>query len=105
MWEESVIEVHHLVAAGVYESEEEALQDALRCLLRSRPDLRVQLAVHRYQHEGLSLSKAASIAGVSWAQMRQVLVERGVQPHLGPESLEEAQEEVRALKDAFRDDR
>ena len=64
-------------------------------------DLRIQLAVHRYQTEEISLAKAASLAGVSWAQMKDILVERGIQPRLGPETIEEAEEEVRTLRDYF----
>jgi hypothetical protein len=33
--------------------------------------------------------------------MRDILLERGVQPRLGPESLEEAAQEVQALRDHF----
>ena len=63
--------------------------------------MRIQLAVHRYQTEEISLAKAASLAGVSWAQMKDILVERGIQPRLGPETIEEAEEEVRTLRDYF----
>jgi len=77
------------------------IQDALRHLLRARPDLRVQLAIHRYQTETLSLAEAASLAGVSWAQMRDILVENGIQPRLGPETLDEAQAEVAVLREYF----
>ena len=90
--------VRDLVEARIYGSEEEALRDAFRHLLRARPEVRIQLAVHRYEHDGLSLAKAASQAGISWAQMRDVLVEKGIQPGLGPDSLEEAEEEAQALR-------
>lgn len=63
--------------------------------------MRIQLAVHRYQTEEISLAKAASLAGVSWAQMKDILIERGIQPRLGPGTMEEAEEEVRALRDYF----
>ena len=63
--------------------------------------MRIQLAVHRYQTEEISLARAASLAGVSWAQMKDILVERGIQPRLGPETMEEAEEEVRTLRDYF----
>jgi len=62
-----MLKVQDFVKARLYESEDEVVRDALRHLLRARPDLRIQLAVHRYQTEGLSLAKAASLAGVSWA--------------------------------------
>jgi hypothetical protein len=38
------------------------------------------------------------LAGVSWAQMKQVLLERGLQPRLGPETQEEAGQEVATLR-------
>lgn len=88
-----------LVEARIYGSEEKSLRrDAFRHPLRSRPEVRIQLAVHRYENEGLSLAKAANQAGVSWAQMRDILLERGIQPRLGPESVEEAQEEISTLR-------
>ncbi len=96
-----MVDTRTFVDARLYESEEAVIQDALRHLLRARPELRVSLAVYRYQTEDISLAKAASLAGVSWAQMRDILLERGVQPRLGPESVEEAVQEVQALRDYF----
>jgi len=96
-----MLKVRDFVAARLYDDEEAVIQDALRHLLRARADLRTRLAVHRYQTEEISLAKAASLAGVSWAQMKDILVERGIQPRLGPETIKEAQEEVEALRDYF----
>lgn len=86
------------VEARLYESEDEVIRDALRHLLRARPEARVELAIHRYRTEDLSLAKAADLAGVSWAQMRQILLEKGISPKLGPETAEEAEQEVEALR-------
>ena len=89
------------VEACLYNSEEDVIQDALRYLLRARPELRIQLAIHRYQTEKLSLAKAASLAGVSWTQMKDILLERGMQPRLGPETPEAAEEEAQSLREYF----
>jgi predicted HTH domain antitoxin len=96
-----VLKVQDFVEARLYVNEEEVIQDALRHLLRGRPDLRVQLAVHQYQTREISLAKAASLAGVSWAQMRDILLERGIQPKLGPETIKEAEQEIQALRNHF----
>ncbi len=96
-----MLKAEDFVKARLYDSEDEVIQDALRHLLRARPDLRIQLAVHRYQTERLSLAKAATLAGVSWAQMKEILLERGIQPRLGPETLEEAEQEAQALREYF----
>lgn len=86
-----------LVDAKLYASNDEVVEDALRHLLRARPDLRINLAIHRYLQEPLSLAQAAALAGVSWSQMREIMVERGVPLRLGPESLDDARAEVEAL--------
>jgi predicted HTH domain antitoxin len=93
-----MLQVADFVKAKLYEDEEAVVQDALRHLLRSRPDLRIQLAIHHYQEEELSLAKAAELAGVSWAQMRDILLEQGIEPALGPDTIEEAQAEVDELR-------
>ncbi len=90
-----------LVAAHLYGNEDEVVRDALRHLLRARPELRIGLALHRYQQGQLSLAKAAALSGVSWPQMREILLERGITPALGAETEEEAAEEVRALRAAL----
>ncbi len=90
-----------LVDAQLYATEQEVIEDALRSLLRLRPQLRIQVALHRYQKEELSLAKAASLAGVSWAQMRDILLDHGIQPRLGPQTEAEALEEVQVLREYF----
>ncbi len=96
-----MLKVEDLVAPRLYSNPEAVIQDALRHLLRARPDLRIQLALHRYETEELSLAKAAALAGVSWAQMKEILVENDIQPRLGPETLAEAEAEVTVLRDYF----
>jgi len=96
-----MLQVRDFVEARLYRDDQAVVQDALRYLLRARPDLRVQLAIHRYQTEEISLAKAASLARVSWAQMKEILVAQGIQPRLGPETLEAARQEVQALREHF----
>ncbi len=96
-----MLKAQDFVEAKLYDTEEDVIQDALRHLLRGRPDLRIQLAIFRYQTEQISLAKAANVAGVSWAQMKEILLERSIQPRLGSETIEEAQAEVQALRDHF----
>lgn len=97
-----MLQVQDFVNARLYKSEEDVIQDALRHLLRNRADLRIELAVHRYQSENISLAKAASLAGVSWAQMKDILLEKGLQPRLGPETLADAHQEIETLRDYFK---
>jgi len=92
------------VSAGLYEDENAVVQDAVRALLSERPQLRLEVAIHRYRGEEISLAKAAVLAGVSWERMREILLSRGVQPRLGPETDEEAYEEIRAMERILHED-
>jgi len=93
-----------LVSAGLYEDESAVVQDAIRALLSERPQLRLELAIYRYRNEEISLAKAASLAGVSWERMREILLSRGVQPDLGPETEEEARAEIQAMEQIVGED-
>ena len=57
-----MLKAQYFVDATLYQNEEAVIQDALRHLLRARPELRIRMAVFRYQHEGISLAKAVSTA-------------------------------------------
>jgi len=97
-----LVSVRDLVEVDLYPDEESVIRDALRSLLRTRPEMRLELAVRRYEaEEDLSLARAAEIAGVSYDQMKELLAERGVALRLGPRSVEEAQDEVDELKSWF----
>jgi len=92
------IEAAALVQAGVYPDEHAAIQDALQVLWQERPAVRIEVAVHRYRTEGLSVARAAALAGVCFDRMKEILAERGVPLRLGPETLEEARAELAALQ-------
>lgn len=90
--------VGEFVDAGLTETEGAVIQDALHLLLREKPQIRIALAVHRYQTDEISVAKAASLAGVSFDAMKEILISRGIQPRLGPATIEEAREEVEAIR-------
>ena len=95
---EQVWQTKDFVSAGLYEDEKAVVRDAVRALLSEKPQLRLEVAIYRYRTEEISLAKAAALAGVSWERMREILLSRGVQPRLGPETEEEAWEEVQAME-------
>jgi predicted HTH domain antitoxin len=93
-----MMQTQDFVKAGLYSSEEAVIQDSLRYLLRARPELRLELAIYRYQMEDISLGKGANLAGISVEQMKEILHSRGVQLRLGPETQEDALEEIATLR-------
>ncbi len=93
-----MLETRDFVKARLYPDEPSVIQDALRSLLQVRPALRLEMAIYRYQTGAISLGKAANLAGISFEQMRDILTNRGVELHLGPETSEDAQAEVATLR-------
>ena len=87
-----------LVQAGLYPDEQSAVQEALRVLWQERPQVRIECAVHAYRTQDISLSKAAAFANVSFDRMKEILQRRGIQPRLGPETAEEARNELKVIE-------
>jgi predicted HTH domain antitoxin len=93
-----VVEVRELVRSGIYPNANVAVREALRVLWQERPAVRIDVAVHRYRTEEISITRAAALAGVSFDRMKEILAERGVPLRLGPETLDEARSELDELK-------
>lgn len=93
-----MLDAQTLVDARLYPDQDAVVQDALRSLLKEKPQLRIEIAIHRYQTEDISLAKAAHLAGLSFDQMKSLLVQRGVQLRLGPANEQEAQQEVATME-------
>jgi len=68
-------DVDLLVERGLYESKDELLEDAVRTLLRTRPDLRQELAVALYARGRVSLARAAELAGLDQESFKALLQE------------------------------
>ena len=92
------LSVKDLVDAKIYPNHEAVVQDALRSLFHERPQLRIELAVHSYQNQDISLAKAAHLARVSFDRMKEILVKRGIPLRLGPENVQEAGNEVQSME-------
>jgi predicted HTH domain antitoxin len=87
-----------LIERGIYKDRDALLQDALRALLRSKPELRGQLAVALYQRGDVSLTRAAEISGLDIESCKELLREVGVVrdiPPVGQEVHNEVQQLLR----------
>ena len=86
-----------LVQAGLYPDEQTVAEEALQVLWQERPQLRLDWAVYQYQSQEISLAKAAAMAGVSFDRMKAILRQRGIQPRLGPETVDEVRQELNVI--------
>jgi predicted HTH domain antitoxin len=84
-------ELTAVVQAGDYASREEAIGHALEVLLAANPPLRINTAVELYRLGKVTLTRAAEIAGLELAALKEQLAKRAV-----PILVDEPSEEVRA---------
>ena len=74
-----------LVDIGKYPNKEELMKDALRALLRAKPELKKEMAVELFRKGAVSLSRAAEIYGSNIEDFKELLKERGIKikiPHI-----------------------
>lgn len=81
--------------AGLYDSEEDLVADAIRMLLAARPDVRSATACQLYARGAVSLGRAAELAELDVVSMKRLLHERGI-ARTAPESLAETIEMARS---------
>ena len=60
-------------------------------------DLKVEIAVHLYEQQRLSIGKARELAGMSLWEFRQLLASRRIHPHYDVEDLDEDLDTLRKL--------
>ena len=73
-----------LIERGIYKDRESLIKDAMRSLLRSKPELRRRLAIELYQQGGVSLSRAAEIGGLDIESFKELLREGGIARSITP---------------------
>ena len=72
-----------IAAAGGYDDTDAVVEEAVRELLRRRPELRLSLAVEKYRNGTVSLNRAAELAGVSAEAFKTELADRGIDRDAG----------------------
>ena len=82
-------EIEQLVKARLYPDQQAVVRSAMRALFQAQPEVRQQMIVSAYTAGDVSLGKAAELMGVSHEEMKDILIESGVEVHLGPRSVEE----------------
>ncbi|OYR73522.1 hypothetical protein DJ71_19670 [Halorubrum sp. E3] len=82
-----------IAAAGGYDDTDAVVEEAVRELLRRRPELRLSLAVEKYRTGAVSLNRGAELVGVSTESFKRELTDRGID------------REARFLDESAREDR
>jgi len=72
------LELPALIKAGIFRSQAEAVEEALRVLLATRPQLRVEAAIQLFKDTAVTVGRAAEIAGMTRWEFETLLADRGV---------------------------
>ncbi len=78
-------EIEALIRAGYYSSKSEAIKDAFRTLLDTKPALKLASAIELYKAHEVSLARAAEIAGMNIEDFKHILLDRGVKRIIKPD--------------------
>ena len=89
-----------LVNIGKYPNKEEVIKDALRALIRAKPELKRDIAIELYKRKEVSLSRAAEICGLNIEDFKELLKERGIKIQVPDIPVEEVDEEVEKILEA-----
>ena len=91
-------EIEAVVDAGYYSNKSEVVRDALRMLFEAKVQLRLAAAVELYKREKVTLSRGAEIAGLSFPEFKDILIDRGVEIKTPGGSKEELEAGIERLK-------
>ncbi|MFO7966363.1 MAG: UPF0175 family protein [Archaeoglobaceae archaeon] len=71
-------EINALLRMNIYHSKEDIINDAIRALLESRPQLKVEISIDLYKNKEISLWKAAEVSGMTLEEFKEILASRGI---------------------------
>jgi predicted HTH domain antitoxin len=92
-------EINALLRMNIYRSKEDIITDALRALLESKPQLKVEIAMDLYKNEKVSLWRAADIAGMTMEEFKEILSGRGIKIEVGGSKEESKKRISRVVRD------
>jgi len=71
-------EIDALIKVGYYDNRSELIRDAVRLFFAQKAELRLVTAIELYREGRITLSRAAEIAGISFENMKSILVDEGL---------------------------
>lgn len=92
------IELAALIKAGIFRNKGEAVEEAIRLLFASRPQLKLEAAVQLFKDGEVTLGRAAEMAGLTRWGFETVLADRGIERMVPCDSAEHLERQVEALR-------
>jgi len=92
-------EMESLVRVGSYNNRDEVIRDAIRNLIISRADLRLNIAIDLFRKDQVSLGQASERAGVGIIEFKDILAKRGILREVGNLSSELLKKRTKKLRE------
>jgi predicted HTH domain antitoxin len=72
------MEIEAIVNAGIFKDRSDVLREAINTFFAVKPKMRLEAAIQLYKDNRVTLGRAAEIAGIDRWQIKDVLVDRGI---------------------------
>ena len=93
-------EINALVKGGYFNSKDSFIEEAVKYMLSSRGDLKINAAVEMYSSKDVSLGRAAELAGLSIFEFNEILKARGIKIVVDAPSREEMDRQIKQMEEA-----
>jgi len=93
-------EIKALVRGGYFNSKDSFIEEAVKYMLSSRGDLKINAAVEMYSSKDVSLGRAAELAGLSIFEFKEILKARGIKIVVDAPSREEMNGQIKQMEEA-----
>lgn len=91
------LQLNALLKAGIFRSRGEALEEALRTLFTTRPQLKIEAAIQLFREGEVTLGRAAEIAGLTRWEFDTLLADRGIDRVVACDAAETLESQVQIL--------
>lgn len=91
------LELDALIKAGIFQSKREAVEEAIRLLLATRPQLRLEAAIQLCKSGEVTLGRAAEMAGLTRWEFADILAARGIECVVACDAAEDLERQVEPL--------
>jgi predicted HTH domain antitoxin len=88
------MELDALIKAGIFHNKGEAVEEAVRALFTTRPQLRLQAAIQLFKDEAATLGRCAEIAGLTRWEFEDALADHGLIPNVTSATAEELERQT-----------
>jgi len=91
-------EMNALIKGGYFSSKDRLIEEAIKYMMASRGDLKINAAVQMYSSGEVSLGRAAELAGLSIFELKEILKARGIKIVVEAPSKEEIDRRISEIE-------